>query len=153
MMAAYLFIRARQPLVLQERVDRCDDLNAGIGLAVQDDLVLEKLRARYVDVVLLCQAIVPSAVPGREHVGIFLKSTRKLRAHQSLNINKSVRIGIGTERYLRLGGTREHEMLSVIHSRWWCRAVTLLLGLLEPGVVRSADVASGYRYRPSSALV
>ena len=47
--------------------------------------------------VLLGKAIVPTAVPGSQIVGVFLERARQLRAGQLLNVEIAVAIRVGLE--------------------------------------------------------
>src|ERR1700733_13987367 len=53
------------PVVLENDVDGLDDLFAGIGLAINDDLVLQLSGPADQHDVLLGKAVVPPAIPGR----------------------------------------------------------------------------------------
>ena len=59
--------------LFQDVVDCLNDPFALVGLAVNDDLMNSLLDARNIDRVLLRKAVVPTAVPNTEEVGVFLK--------------------------------------------------------------------------------
>jgi hypothetical protein len=85
------------PRFLEDNVDGVNDLLVGMLLAVQDHKVLTWLHPLDMGKVLLCQPV----VPGCEHVGVFLERSCKLRASESLNVDKSVSIGIGRQTFGR----------------------------------------------------
>jgi hypothetical protein len=58
------------------------------------------------------EAVVPTAVPGREPVGIALPGIGKLRASQRLDIEIAIGIGIGAEVNLRLRIERKAPTIS-----------------------------------------
>src|SRR4051794_10415407 len=66
------------PLVLEHDGDRLDDPFVEVCLAEHDHLVLDPLSAVDVGEMLLGKPVVPAAVPGGEHVGIFLESSGEL---------------------------------------------------------------------------
>ena len=57
-------------------------------------------NTRHVYSVLLCQSVVPAAVPDAEKIGVLLNSTGQLRAGEFLDIDIAVRIGIILQFYL-----------------------------------------------------
>jgi hypothetical protein len=90
-------------LVLEKHIDGLDDLEIGVRLAIDDHLMLTRLRSRDMSKMLLRQAIVPAAVPCSEIIGVFLIGVGELGASQGLNVNESLRIHIGREWDLSLG--------------------------------------------------
>jgi hypothetical protein len=56
------------PVVLEDDVDRFDHLLARIGLAMDDDLVLQRSGTGNLHDVFLGKAVVPTAVPGGQIV-------------------------------------------------------------------------------------
>src|SRR5271156_2402683 len=64
-------------------------------LAVFNDLVLDDPTLLEVGKVLVGEAVVPAAVPGRQGVGVLLVGVGELAAGQRLDIDETVRIGIG----------------------------------------------------------
>jgi hypothetical protein len=88
-------------LILQEHINRGDDPNVWVFLAIHDQLVLERLCPGHMDKVLLCEAIVPSAIPNQELVGVLLPCVGKLRARELLHIEIAVRIRVSAQIGLR----------------------------------------------------
>src|SRR5260370_12472518 len=70
--------------------------------AIDDRFVLSLPSAGYIDVMLLRQSVIPTAVPSRQQVGIFLESTCQLGAGQSLDIEETLRVRIGLQFHLRV---------------------------------------------------
>ena len=58
------------PVLLEDDVDGLDDFLVLVGLAIDDDLVLERLGAIDLDRMLLGQTVVPAAVPDRQVVRV-----------------------------------------------------------------------------------
>src|SRR5712691_12769918 len=65
-----------------------------ICFAIDDHLVFGFLTLRYVHVVLLCEPVVPTAVPSGEPVSVTLPRVGELSAGQSLNVKKSLSVSI-----------------------------------------------------------
>ena len=65
-------------LRLEDDRDGIDDALFGISLAVDDDFVLRDLALAQVEEMLLGKAVVPSAVPSRQGIGIFLECSCEL---------------------------------------------------------------------------
>src|SRR4051812_21974752 len=72
------------PLILEDDSDGLDHLLARVRLAIHDQLVLDLLAALDVDRMFLGEAVVPATVPGREHVGVLLVGSGKLRTGHCL---------------------------------------------------------------------
>ena len=68
------------PVVLEHDVNSFDDFFAGIGLAMDNDLVLQRLRTINLHHVFLGEAVVPTAIPNGQIVCVFLKRVRQLSA-------------------------------------------------------------------------
>jgi hypothetical protein len=79
-----------RPHILEYDSDGLDNELVRICLAVLDHLMLHYLSLPEIHVVLLGQAVVPTAVPGRQGVRVFLVGTRELGACQLLNIDEAV---------------------------------------------------------------
>jgi hypothetical protein len=60
-------------LRFQNDINRLDDFLGWILFAIDDDVMNSLFGARHVDGVLLCQPVVPAAVPDTQKVGVFLK--------------------------------------------------------------------------------
>ena len=87
-------------LILEYDGDGFDNEPVWIYLAVLDHLMLHYLSLPEIEVVLLGQAVVPTAVPGRQGVRVFLVGTRELGACQFLHIDEAVAVDIGRKRRL-----------------------------------------------------
>src|ERR1700735_4987472 len=96
------------PVVFENDIDGLDDLLAGIGLAINDDLVLQLSGAADQHDVLLGKAVIPAAIPGGQIVRVFLECACQLSAGQFLNIDISVGARIGLEFDLCTGLPRNH---------------------------------------------
>jgi hypothetical protein len=90
-------------LVLEYDSDGVDDPDVLMRLTVHNDFVFDFSAFAHIQVMLSGKAVVPTAVPGREHVSILLPCVSELRTSQCLNIDKPVGISIGTEIDLSLG--------------------------------------------------
>ena len=84
-------------LLLEHHIYRFDDSNLRMCLAANNHFMLELFGAGNIEVVLLCEAIVPAAVPGCEPVCIFLPSPSKRGASQRLHVNVPVGICVGSK--------------------------------------------------------
>src|SRR3984957_8445138 len=83
-------------------VHRRDDLRLRIGLAIDDDSMLELLGAVDLQFAAASKAIVPAAVPHRHKVGVFLEGVVKLSACQLLDVQNAFGVGISLELDLSL---------------------------------------------------
>src|SRR6202020_588597 len=90
--------------LLDVDVHRCDDLRLRIGLAIDDDPMLELLGAIDLQFAVPSQAVVPAAVPNGHEVGVFLKGVGELSAGQLLYVQVALRIGVGGQLDLSLRG-------------------------------------------------
>jgi hypothetical protein len=88
------------PLVLEDDGDSINDTYTGIGLAVDDDLVLEPPSSIRLRKMLFRKSIVPTAILGDQKIGVFLECASQLRACEFLDVDISGGIGVGTERHL-----------------------------------------------------
>src|SRR5277367_6522844 len=79
---------------LEHQADSVNDLLVGMRLAIFDHLVLDFAALLEVGEVLVREAVVPAAVPGRERVRVLLVGVGELAAGQSLHINEAVRVGV-----------------------------------------------------------
>ena len=68
-----------------------------ICLAIYNHLVFGFFSLCYVHVMLMCEPVVPTAVPSGEPVSVTLPRVGELGAGQSLNVEKSLSIRISTE--------------------------------------------------------
>ena len=100
-------------LILEHDCKRLDDLLPGIGLAVDDDLVLDDLALLQVEEMLLGEAVIPAAIPSGEEIGVFLEGPGQLCAGQGLNIDEAVGIDIARER--NLGRRRRRVCADELH--------------------------------------
>ena len=82
------------PVVLEDYVDGLDDLLARIGLAMDDDFVLQSFGPRNLHHVFLGKAVVPTAIPSGQIIRVFLKRVRQLSTGQLLNIEIAVAVGV-----------------------------------------------------------
>ena len=64
-------------LLLEHHIYRFDDSNFRMRFAINNDFMLQLFGPGNVEVVLLGEAIVPTAVPRREPISIFLPGPRK----------------------------------------------------------------------------
>src|SRR5208337_5495603 len=78
-------------------VHRGDDLLVRMGLAIDDDAVLQLLGAIDLHLAEVREAVVPAAVPDGHEVGVFLPGAGQLRAGQLLNVEIAVGVGIGRQ--------------------------------------------------------
>jgi hypothetical protein len=90
--------------VLEDDCNGIDDPDVLVGFAVFYNQVFDFLSLADVHVMFSGEAVVPTAVPGREPVGIALPRIGKLSASQRLDIEIAVGIDIGAEVNLRLRG-------------------------------------------------
>jgi hypothetical protein len=81
--------------VLDHEVDRLDDLFFGVRLAALDDEMLAGADVLPVKVMFLGEAVISSAVPGGQEIGVFLVRVGELRAAERLYINVPVRVSVG----------------------------------------------------------
>src|SRR5258708_38745961 len=87
---------------LEYDIERLDDAELRVSLAVHDQLVLGFPALSDIHVMLLCEAVVPAAVPGAQQVGLILPGAGELRACKSPDVETSFGVGIGAEIHLRL---------------------------------------------------
>ena len=64
-------------LLLEHHIYRFDDPNLRICFAIDNHFMFQLFRTGYVEVVLLCKAVVPATVPGCQPVSIALPGSRK----------------------------------------------------------------------------
>ena len=77
-------------LLLKHNIYRFYDSHLGMRFAIDNDLMLQLFGPGNVKVVLLCEAIVPTTVPSRKPISIFLSGSRKCCASQLLYVYVSV---------------------------------------------------------------
>jgi hypothetical protein len=76
----------RRSHILEDHSDRLDDELVRMCLAILDHFVLRLAGLLDVEVVLAREAVVPTAIPGSEKIGVSLSRSGELRACQLLNI-------------------------------------------------------------------
>ena len=64
------------PHILEHDGNRLDDQLIGIGLAIDDDLMLRFFAFPDVQIMLVSESVVPAAIPGRQPVGVALPRPR-----------------------------------------------------------------------------
>lgn len=84
-------------LFLEDVIKSMDDLLISMRLTVDDELMLLARDAGQVVVMLLREAIIPTGIPVRQSVRIFLIRVRELSTSQSLHIDKAILVHIGIE--------------------------------------------------------
>jgi hypothetical protein len=84
-------------LVFEHNGDGVDYSDVLVRLAVQNNFVLHLSALADIKVMLSRKAVLPPAVPGREHVSILLPCVGELGAGQSLHVDKPVGVSVGTE--------------------------------------------------------
>ena len=67
------------PHIFEHDGNRLDDQLIGIGLAIDDDLMLRFFSFPDVQIMLAGKSVVLAAIPGRQHVGVALPRPRQLR--------------------------------------------------------------------------
>ncbi len=92
------------PHIFEHDGNRLDDQLIGIGLAIDDDLMLRFFSLLEVQIVLAGESVVSAAIPGRQHVGVALPRSRQLSAGQCLNIDEAVGVGICAQIHLSARG-------------------------------------------------
>jgi len=73
-------------LLLEHHIYRFYDSNFRMCFAINNDFVLQLFGPGNVEVVLFGKAIVPTTVPSREPISIFLPGSRKCYASQRLHV-------------------------------------------------------------------
>jgi hypothetical protein len=76
-------------IFFEDQADGVNDLLLRMRLAVLDHLMLDDAPLLEVGVVLVREAVVPTAVPAREGIRVFLIGVSELTASQRLNVNES----------------------------------------------------------------
>src|SRR5208337_1363751 len=83
-------------------VHRSDDLLVRMGLAIDNDAVLQLLGAIDLHLAEVREAVVPAAVPDGHEIGVFLPGAGQLLAGQLLNVEIAVGVRICAQVDLRL---------------------------------------------------
>ena len=68
-----------------------------ICLAIHNHLVFGFFSVCYVHVMLVCEPVVPTAVPSSERVSVTLPGVGELSAGQSLTVKESLSVRVSTE--------------------------------------------------------
>jgi hypothetical protein len=68
------------PIGLEDHVDSLNDFFALIGLTIDDEFVLEGFGAVNLHHMLLAKTVVPTTIPGRQIISVFLKRVGQLGA-------------------------------------------------------------------------
>src|SRR3954466_11229644 len=89
-----LFEPIHETFLLEHHFHRLNNSNLWICFAIDNDSMLELLRAGYIEEVLLCQTIVPAAIPGGKPIGVTLPSTGKLGAGSCLHVDVPLGVGV-----------------------------------------------------------
>ena len=94
--ASFHFNTLPCPIVFENNRDRFDNKLIWVRLAVLNDLMLGNPALSEVKIMLLCEAVIPAAVPRRQRVGIFLVGISQLVEGEFLKVKKTVRIDLET---------------------------------------------------------
>jgi hypothetical protein len=84
-------------------VDRLYYVYLRVRFAVHNNFMFGFFAVSYNHALLLCEPVVPTAVPFGEPIGVALRGVGELRTCQSLNVKESFGISIGAETHLRFG--------------------------------------------------
>src|SRR5215207_9653113 len=88
------------PLIFENNGDSINNTYAGVGFAMDNNLVLELLGPIRVRKMFFRQSVVPPAIPSDQKIGVFLECSSQLSASKFLNVEISVGVGVGTKRHL-----------------------------------------------------
>src|SRR3954447_17466612 len=96
------------PLIFEDNGDSINNTYAGIGFAMDYDLMLELLGSIRVRKMFFRKSIVPPAIPSNQKISVFLECTSQLSAREFLNVEISVGVGVGTKCHLCLSICSSH---------------------------------------------